>query len=160
MWSIYCIDFSINAGALTSTHSSAPGMNTDIFTILHHSVMAVDRALVIDTLPKSEQEAGNAWASRMSGIGGIAGFFVYVHITQIRGIIEIFHEFPHLSHYQWEPSSPRTIPLLWPYPTSGPLRPQWYHSLGRTCRHSLLRGRETSRHRVSIGLSYLLMNMF
>ncbi|KAH9000608.1 MFS general substrate transporter [Lactarius hatsudake] len=49
--SIYCIDFSINA------------------------VMAVDRALLVDTLSRAEQAKGNAWAAVMVGIGGVSGFF-------------------------------------------------------------------------------------
>jgi solute carrier family 45, member 1/2/4 len=39
-------------------------------------VQAVDRALIVDTLPTSEQAAGNAWAARMLGIGSVAGFFM------------------------------------------------------------------------------------
>lgn len=49
---IYLIDFSINA------------------------VMSTDRALIVDTLPPTQQEAANAWGGRMCGIGGVAGFFV------------------------------------------------------------------------------------
>ncbi|KAH9064541.1 MFS general substrate transporter [Lactarius vividus] len=49
--SIYCIDFSINA------------------------VMAVDRALLVDTLPRASQAKGNAWAAVMVGIGSVSGFF-------------------------------------------------------------------------------------
>ncbi|TXT15735.1 hypothetical protein VHUM_00238 [Vanrija humicola] len=49
---IYLIDFSINA------------------------VMSTDRALIVDTLPPSQQESGNAWGSRMMGAGALAGFFV------------------------------------------------------------------------------------
>ncbi|KAF8465846.1 MFS general substrate transporter [Russula ochroleuca] len=49
--SIYCIDFSINAA------------------------QAVDRALLVDTLPGSEQAKGNAWAAIMLGIGSVGGFF-------------------------------------------------------------------------------------
>jgi solute carrier family 45 protein 1/2/4 len=52
VWSIYLIDFSINA------------------------VMSSDRALVVDTLPPSQQEEGSAWAGRMFGFGSVAGFFV------------------------------------------------------------------------------------
>lgn len=52
VWSIYLIDFSINA------------------------VMSTDRALVVDTLPPSLQEEGSAWAGRMFGFGSVAGFFV------------------------------------------------------------------------------------
>ncbi|PVF94319.1 MFS general substrate transporter [Serendipita vermifera] len=49
---IYCIDFSINA------------------------VQAADRALLVDTLPSSQQERGNAWAGRMLSIGSVVGFWV------------------------------------------------------------------------------------
>lgn len=41
-------------------------------------VQAVDRALLVDTLPPSDQPDGNAWAARMLGIGSVAGYFVYV----------------------------------------------------------------------------------
>ncbi|KIK91394.1 hypothetical protein PAXRUDRAFT_34952 [Paxillus rubicundulus Ve08.2h10] len=57
--SIYCIDFSINAGAL--------------MTLL---VQALDRALLVDTLPPTEQPTGNAWAARMMAAGSVAGFFI------------------------------------------------------------------------------------
>lgn len=49
---IYLIDFAINA------------------------VMAMDRALLVDTLPPAAQAAGNAWAARMLGFGSVIGFFV------------------------------------------------------------------------------------
>ncbi|KAI0046327.1 MFS general substrate transporter [Auriscalpium vulgare] len=51
IFSIVCIDFSINA------------------------VQAVDRALLVDTLPPSDQPRGNAWAAVMLGLGSVAGFF-------------------------------------------------------------------------------------
>jgi solute carrier family 45 protein 1/2/4 len=38
----------------------------------------MDRALLVDILPASEQEAGNAWAGRMFGLGSVMGFFVSV----------------------------------------------------------------------------------
>ena len=38
--------------------------------------MAVDRALLVDTLPRDEQAKGNAWAAIMVGIGGVSGFFL------------------------------------------------------------------------------------
>ncbi|KAJ7732470.1 major facilitator superfamily domain-containing protein [Mycena maculata] len=50
--SIYLIDFSINA------------------------VQAVDRALLVDTLPSPMQASGNAWAASMLGVGSVVGFFV------------------------------------------------------------------------------------
>jgi hypothetical protein len=40
--------------------------------------MAVDRALMVDVLPSPEQSSATAWAARMSFIGAIAGFYVYV----------------------------------------------------------------------------------
>jgi len=42
-------------------------------------VQAVDRALLVDTIPPSEQASGNAWAARMLGVGSVVGFFVCVH---------------------------------------------------------------------------------
>ncbi|KAJ7623532.1 sucrose transporter [Roridomyces roridus] len=50
--SIFIIDFSINV------------------------VQAVDRALLVDTLPPARQAAGNAWAAAMLGVGSVVGFFV------------------------------------------------------------------------------------
>jgi solute carrier family 45 protein 1/2/4 len=41
-----------------------------------NAVMSSDRALVVDTLPPSQQEEGSAWAGRMFGFGSVAGFFV------------------------------------------------------------------------------------
>ncbi|KAK0194177.1 sucrose transporter [Armillaria mellea] len=52
--SIYFIDFSINA------------------------VMAVDRALLVDTLPASQQPAANAWAAAMFSLGSVIGFFIII----------------------------------------------------------------------------------
>lgn len=52
VWSIYLIDFAINA------------------------TMSADRALVVDTLSPSQQEEGSAWAGRMFGFGSVVGFFV------------------------------------------------------------------------------------
>ncbi|KAF7342237.1 hypothetical protein MVEN_01811700 [Mycena venus] len=49
---IYLMDFSINA------------------------VQAVDRALLVDTLPPSLQASGNAWAASMLGLGSLVGFFI------------------------------------------------------------------------------------
>ncbi|KAG5644844.1 hypothetical protein DXG03_007572 [Asterophora parasitica] len=66
--SIYLIDFSINA------------------------VMAVDRALLVDTLPPSDQASGNAWAARMLGLGAVVGFFV--------GTIPLTRMFPFLGTTQ------------------------------------------------------------
>ncbi|KAG8942104.1 hypothetical protein FRC04_003859 [Tulasnella sp. 424] len=39
-------------------------------------ICAADRAILVDLLPPSEQELGNAWAGRMFGLGSVAGFFV------------------------------------------------------------------------------------
>ncbi|KAJ3515315.1 hypothetical protein NLJ89_g1827 [Agrocybe chaxingu] len=66
--SIYLIDFAINA------------------------VQAVDRALLVDTLPSSSQAAGNAWAARMLGVGSVVGFFV--------GNINLPRHFPFLGSSQ------------------------------------------------------------
>ncbi|KAF8800152.1 MFS general substrate transporter [Phlegmacium glaucopus] len=65
---IYLLDFSINA------------------------VQAVDRALLIDTLPRPEQASANAWAARMLGTGSVIGFFI--------GNIDLPYSFPFLGHTQ------------------------------------------------------------
>ncbi|EJU01608.1 hypothetical protein DACRYDRAFT_52897 [Dacryopinax primogenitus] len=66
--SIYFLDFSINA------------------------VQAMDRALLVDTLPASEQELGNAWAARLMGLGGVLGFFM--------GYMDLVAWFPFLGRTQ------------------------------------------------------------
>ncbi|CAE6423685.1 unnamed protein product [Rhizoctonia solani] len=38
--------------------------------------MSADRALIVDMLPPHEQNSGNAWASRTSGLGQVLGFFI------------------------------------------------------------------------------------
>ena len=40
------------------------------------SVQAVDRALIVDILPRAEQAEGNAWAAVMLGLGSVTGFFL------------------------------------------------------------------------------------
>ncbi|KAI6041575.1 major facilitator superfamily domain-containing protein [Pisolithus marmoratus] len=67
---IYCIDFSINA------------------------VQALDRALIVDILPTSEQPSGNAWAGRMLAIGSVVGFYV--------GNVNLPAIFPFLGNVQLE----------------------------------------------------------
>ncbi|KZT59273.1 hypothetical protein CALCODRAFT_431195 [Calocera cornea HHB12733] len=66
--SIYLLDFSINA------------------------VQAMDRALLVDTLPATEQELGNAWAARLMGLGGLLGFFT--------GYMDLVTWFPFLGRTQ------------------------------------------------------------
>ena len=71
--SIYCIDFSINAG---------PPHRLLLFSLRQltflQTVMAVDRALIVDVLPSPEQPSAAAWAARMIFIGAIVGFYMYV----------------------------------------------------------------------------------
>ncbi|KAG2007431.1 sucrose transporter [Coprinopsis cinerea AmutBmut pab1-1] len=67
---IYFIDFAINA------------------------VQAMDRALLVDTLPTSKQAPGNAWAAKMLGVGAVVGFFV--------GKLELTKAFPYLGRTQLE----------------------------------------------------------
>jgi solute carrier family 45 protein 1/2/4 len=40
--------------------------------------MVMDRALIVDILPISEQANANAWGGLMHGIGRVAGFLVCV----------------------------------------------------------------------------------
>ncbi|KAI0644153.1 hypothetical protein C8Q79DRAFT_1021988 [Trametes meyenii] len=39
-------------------------------------LQAIDRALIVDTLPPSDQADANAWAAHMLGIGSVAGYFM------------------------------------------------------------------------------------
>jgi len=48
------------------------------FQLILFKVQASCRVLIVDNLPPSEQEEGTAWASRMIGIGNVAGYFMYV----------------------------------------------------------------------------------
>ncbi|KZT71321.1 MFS general substrate transporter [Daedalea quercina L-15889] len=70
IFALFSIDFSINA------------------------VQAVDRALIVDTLPSSDQADGNAWAARMLGIGSVAGYFI--------GNIDLTATFPFLGSTELE----------------------------------------------------------
>ncbi|KAH9857374.1 MFS general substrate transporter [Lenzites betulinus] len=67
---LFVIDFSINA------------------------VQAVDRALIVDTLPAAEQADATAWAARMLGIGSVAGYFI--------GNIDMTAVFPFLGDTELE----------------------------------------------------------
>ncbi len=49
---IYALDFSVNA------------------------VQACCRSLIVDTLPVSQQQAGSAWASRLTAAGHLMGYFI------------------------------------------------------------------------------------
>jgi solute carrier family 45, member 1/2/4 len=70
--SIYCIDFSINAGW------SPLLLLLSLPYLTEPQVMAVDRALMVDVLPSPEQPSATAWAARMVFIGAIAGFYMYL----------------------------------------------------------------------------------
>ena len=51
-FSVFVLDFSVNA------------------------VMSSHRALLVDTLPVSEQDIGNAWMGRMGAAGGLLSYLV------------------------------------------------------------------------------------
>jgi len=55
---------------------------------------AADRALLVDVLPTSEQELGNAWAGRMFGLGSVLGFLI--------GYIDLVVIFPFFGRSQLE----------------------------------------------------------
>ncbi|KAH8102283.1 MFS general substrate transporter [Cristinia sonorae] len=80
------------ASLFTSRESAANGVLTVALAIFAlwivdfsiNAVQAVDRALLVDTLPTSKQADGNAWAARMLGIGSVAGYFIgNVDMTKI-----------------------------------------------------------------------------
>lgn len=77
---LYGIDFSINA------------------------VQAVDRALIVDTIPASHQPDANAWAARMLGLGSVVGFFI--------GNADLTHGFPWFGSTQMEVLSVLAVFLL------------------------------------------------
>jgi solute carrier family 45 protein 1/2/4 len=56
---IYVVDFAINA------------------------VQASCRALIVDTLPISQQQQGSAWASRMIAAGNIVGYLAFVVLADL-----------------------------------------------------------------------------
>ncbi|OAD09080.1 hypothetical protein MUCCIDRAFT_136915, partial [Mucor lusitanicus CBS 277.49] len=59
--SIYILDFSVNS-----------------------LVQASCRALIVDSLPPSQQEDGTAWAGRMVGLGNVAGYFMgYADLVRV-----------------------------------------------------------------------------
>ena len=68
------IDFAINAGLCHS-------VDVPINCLTFPAVQALDRALIVDTLPPSSQPAANAWAARMLSIGSVVGFFASVSNT-------------------------------------------------------------------------------
>lgn len=42
------------------------------------------RALLVDSLPTSQQEDGTAWAGRMVGLGNVAGYFMgYADLVEV-----------------------------------------------------------------------------
>jgi hypothetical protein len=69
--SIYFIDFSINAGEFPMFVVMC--LSDDLTGLL---VQAVDRALLVDIIPRGEQAKVNAWAAIMLGIGSVGGFFL------------------------------------------------------------------------------------
>ena len=63
-------------------------VKNDLFTIIFavvalfgidfsvNAVQALDRALIVDTIPSSQQPDGNAWAARMLNVGSVLGFYM------------------------------------------------------------------------------------
>lgn len=68
-------------------------------------VQAVDRALLVDTLPSSSQPAGNAWAARMLGVGSVVGFYVYVSTSSWSWSAQT-------RYYRGNVNLPRFLPFL------------------------------------------------
>ncbi|PGH15777.1 hypothetical protein AJ79_02157 [Helicocarpus griseus UAMH5409] len=67
---MYCLDFAIN------------------------TVQAAIRAFIVDNAPAHQQEAANAWASRLTGIGNILGY--------ISGYLDLPKIFPYLGKTQFQ----------------------------------------------------------
>ncbi|KAF7366291.1 MFS general substrate transporter [Mycena sanguinolenta] len=72
------------AGVIFERDGSAHGVLTIVLAVVAiflidfaiNALMAVDRALLVDTLPAERQAAGNACAALMQNIGSVVGFFV------------------------------------------------------------------------------------
>jgi solute carrier family 45 protein 1/2/4 len=73
IFSVCCMDFSVNAGEFFSNLSLFLFPLGDLTRL---PVQAVDRALLVDILPRAEQAKGSAWAAIMLGIGSVCGFFL------------------------------------------------------------------------------------
>ncbi|EJD36554.1 hypothetical protein AURDEDRAFT_174423 [Auricularia subglabra TFB-10046 SS5] len=69
VFAIYCIDFAVNADLFA--HQCALRQYLTVTP-----VQAADRAILVNVWPREEQECGNAWATRMGGVGSILGFFL------------------------------------------------------------------------------------
>ena len=67
---IYAVDFSINAGTGIPQGARRPQLLT------LSAVQASCRSLIVDTLRISQQQHGSAWATRMSSIGHLVGYFI------------------------------------------------------------------------------------
>ncbi|KAJ7856922.1 hypothetical protein B0H13DRAFT_1641253 [Mycena leptocephala] len=99
------------AAIFLSNGSHAHGVLTVILAVLAifvidfsiNAVQAVDRALLVDTLPTAQQAAGNACAALMLGFGSVVGFFMCVPSFCS------FTSFNILS--QWKPPPPNSPPL-------------------------------------------------
>ena len=68
------MDFAINVGERFRPLGSRWKPRTENYTV---TVQAVDRALLVDTLPPPCQVSGNAWAAGMVGVGSVVGFFMF-----------------------------------------------------------------------------------
>ncbi|KAI8808211.1 hypothetical protein BJ742DRAFT_772207 [Cladochytrium replicatum] len=107
--SVFCIAFSREIsmfffGIRNSDEITVPVANLTIliavtgFYLLDFSincVQAMCRALIVDVCPLDQQDAGNAWAGRMLGIGNIVGYFV--------GYLDLPRWFPFLGSKQIQP---------------------------------------------------------
>ncbi|KAJ6597801.1 MFS general substrate transporter [Mycena vulgaris] len=72
------------AGVFTAHGSHAHDVLTTVLAVLSifiidfsiNAVQAVDRALLVDTIPPAQQAAANACAALMLGLGSVVGFFI------------------------------------------------------------------------------------
>jgi len=68
VFSIYAVDFAINAGNLSSLASQ--------ITLTNIQIVQASRSLIVDTLPIPKQQSGSAWASRMVASGHLVGYVI------------------------------------------------------------------------------------
>ena len=86
------MDFAINAGEGFRFLGSRWKPGTENHTV---TVQAVDRALLVDTLPPSCQVSGNAWAASMSGVGSVVFSCSRSLIAFIVFLFDLFEKWQH-----------------------------------------------------------------
>ncbi|KAI8086095.1 major facilitator superfamily domain-containing protein [Halteromyces radiatus] len=86
-WTREITEFFVSSDEIASFKKLSIGIAITAIYILDFSINCVQascRALIVDSLPPSQQEKGTAWAGRMVGLGNVIGYFMgYVDLVKI-----------------------------------------------------------------------------